>query len=48
MRRIGEDIVLQSFANFSFCMSVMSTFFLYLDVIVGITKDDKWYSAIYS
>lgn len=40
------SIVLRSFANFSLCMSVSSNSFLYLKVIVGVAKDDKWYSAI--
>lgn len=39
-------IALHSFANFSFGFRVSSNPFLNLKVIVGVTKDNKWYSAI--
>lgn len=38
--------ILHSLANFTFTMSVSRYSFLNFKVIVGIAKDDKWYSAI--
>ncbi len=40
------SIVLHSLANFSFTTSVSSNSFLNFKVIVGVAKNDKWYSAI--
>ncbi len=40
------SIVLHSLTNFSFTMSISRNSFLNFKVIVGVAKDDKWYSAI--
>lgn len=40
------SIVLHSLANFTFTTSVSSNSFLNFKVIVRVTKDNKWHSAI--